>query len=259
MESESNTKTMRCKTCYEEYDPCEAGTCNMCYEMASEAKEQLLQEFKELERAYEQLDDKVAFLRLWSPVDQAHRGSPDPVFPDVVLVAPDDGLPPVPVPAHKAVLVNRSPVFKAMLEHEMEESRSGTIKISGVSYDVLRAFVNYLYTAEAWLDKQMACDLLVFAEKYQVNHLKGFCEKFLVSKLNWDNSLWTYAFAHQHGAKLLLDAAFTFITHNIHNLTKTKEYKELVEKDARLVVEIYEAFLSKRLNTTVFKYTSKEP
>ncbi|KHG29006.1 hypothetical protein F383_35845 [Gossypium arboreum] len=70
--------------------------------------------------------------------------------------------------------VNHSPVFKAMLENEMEESKSGTIKISDVSYDALRAFVNYLYTAESWLDEQMACDLLVLTEKYQVKHLKGF-------------------------------------------------------------------------------------
>ncbi|KAE8735107.1 BTB/POZ domain-containing protein [Hibiscus syriacus] len=139
-------------------------------------------------------------------------------------------------------IANRSPVFKAMLENEMEESRRGTIKISDVSYDALRAFVNYLCTAEAWLDEQMACDLLVLAEKYQVKHLKGFCEKFLLSKLNWDNSLLTYAFAHQHDAKLVLDAALSLITYNMDKLTKKEEYIELVEKDPRLVVEIYEAY-----------------
>jgi len=48
-----------------------------------------------------------------------------------------------------------------MLESEMEESRSGIIKIYDVSYDVLRAFVHYMYTAEALLDEQMASDLLV--------------------------------------------------------------------------------------------------
>ncbi|KAE8714330.1 BTB/POZ domain-containing protein [Hibiscus syriacus] len=249
-ESESDAETLRCISCKEEYAARDAGTCKECYEEAGETEE-------ELRREIEDLKAKVAFLRFWSPLDHAHRGSPTspgPVFPDVVLVASDDvspGLPPV--PAHKAVLVNRSPVFKAMLENEMEESRSGTIKISDVSYDALRAFVNYLYTAEAWLDEQMACDLLVLAEKYQVKRLKGFCEKFLVSKLNWDNSLMTYAFAHQHGAKLVLDAALSLITDNMDKLTKKEEYMELVEKDARLVVEIYEAYLSKQINTAVLK------
>ncbi|PPD96539.1 hypothetical protein GOBAR_DD06424 [Gossypium barbadense] len=203
-ESEIDTETMRCISCKEMHAE--------CYGEASETEE-------ELKREIEDLKIKV------SSLDHAHRGastSPGSLFPDVVLV------------------VNRSPVFKAMLENETEESRSGTIKISEVSYNALRAFVNYLYTAEAWLDEQRACDL-VLAEKYQVKYLKGFYKKFLVSKLNWDNSLMTYVFAHQHSAKLL---------------TKKEEYMELVKKDPRLVMEIYEAYLSKQVNTTFLKDTS---
>lgn len=143
-----------------------------------------------------------------------------------------------------------------MLENEMEESRTGTIKIGDVSYDALRAFVNYLYTAEACLDVQMACDLLVLAEKYQVKHLKTYCEKFLVSKLNWDSSIMSYSFAHQHNAKLMLDSALSLITDNMDKLTTKAEYVDLVEKDPRLVVEIYEAYLSKQVNTAAHKDSS---
>lgn len=146
-----------------------------------------------------------------------------------------------------------------MLDNEMEESRSGTIKISDVSYEVLRAFVNYLYTAEACLDEQMACELLVLAEKYQVKHLKTFCESFMVSKLNWDSSVVNFAFAHQHNAKHLLDSALSLITDNMDKLTKQEEYMELVEKDPRLVVEIYEAYLSKQVNTAANKDSSVKP
>ncbi|KAL0365919.1 UNVERIFIED_CONTAM: BTB/POZ domain-containing protein [Sesamum radiatum] len=125
---------------------------------------------------------------------------------------------------------SRSPVFRAMLENEMEESISGTIRISDVSYDALRAFVNYLYTAEACLDEQMACDLLILAEKYQVKHLKTYCEKYLMSRLNWENSLPYYAFAYQHGAKSLLDAALSLIMDNMDKLSKQEEYMELCEE-----------------------------
>ncbi|KAL0391771.1 UNVERIFIED_CONTAM: BTB/POZ domain-containing protein [Sesamum radiatum] len=133
---------------------------------------------------------------------------------------------------------SRSPVFRAMLENEMEESISGTIRISDVSYDALRAFVNYLYTAEACLDEQMACDLLILAEKYQVKHLKTYCEKYLMSRLNWENSLPYYAFAYQHSAKSLLDAALSLIMDNMDKLSKQEEYMELVEKDPRMVVNL---------------------
>uniref|UniRef100_A0A5B7AIU1 BTB domain-containing protein n=1 Tax=Davidia involucrata TaxID=16924 RepID=A0A5B7AIU1_DAVIN len=253
-ESESEVSTMKCLSCKEDYEARDAGTCRECYEEASETEE-------ELKREIDDLKAKVAFLRFWTPLDHHHHQRFTPCFTDVVLVASADesGKPaanPVPVPAHKAVLASRSPVFRAMLENEMEESLSGTIKISDVSHDALRSFVNYLYTAEACPDEQMACDLLVLAEKYQVKHLKTYCEKFMVSKLNWENSLLSYAFAHQHNAKNLLDASLSFIMDNMDKLSKREEYMELVEKDPRLVVEIYEAYLSKQVNTAAPKDSS---
>ncbi|XP_010269092.1 PREDICTED: BTB/POZ domain-containing protein At4g08455 [Nelumbo nucifera] len=245
-ETETRTRRMRCISCREEYRACDAGTCKECYEEASETEE-------ELKREIEDLKAKVAFLRFLSPVDDQYSSC----FTDVVLVASsDDDCGEAAVRAHKAVLVSRSPVFKAMLENEMEERRSGTIKISDVSYDVLRSFVHYLYTAEALLDEQMAYDLLVLAEKYQVKHLKGFCEKFITSKLNWNSAVMSYAFAHQHNAKHLLETSLSLIIDNMEKLTKREEYKELVEKDPRLVVEIYEAYLAKQVNTAAPKDSS---
>ncbi|KAF5749074.1 BTB/POZ domain-containing protein [Tripterygium wilfordii] len=239
-------RRMKCVSCREEYGAHDAGTCKECYEEASETEEELKQEIDDLKA-------KVAFLRF----DNHHH---KPSFTDVVLVASDDSSTSVPVsvPAHKAVLMSRSPVFKAMLETEMEGSRSGTIKISGMSYDALRAFVNYLYTAEAGLDEQTAYDIFVLAEKYQVKHLKAYCEKFLVSKLNWDNSVRSYAFAQQHNAKLVLDAALSMITDDMVKLTKREEYVELVEKDPRLVVKIYEAYLAKQFNTAAHMDSSSK-
>ncbi|KAF3976396.1 hypothetical protein CMV_000416 [Castanea mollissima] len=212
------TTTMKCLSCQASYESRDSGTCKECYEEANETEE-------DRKREIEDLKAKVAFLRFWSPFDPQHLSRPNgPCFTDVVLVASsDDGSssgPPIPVPAHKAVLISRSPVFKAMLENEMEESRSGTIKIG------------------------------------DVKHLKAYCEKFLVSKLNWENSMLSYAVAHQHNAKLMLDAALSVITDNMDKLTKREEYAELVEKDPRLIVEIYEAYLSKQVNTAAHKDSS---
>lgn len=241
---------MKCVSCKDEYGAVDAGTCRECYEEASETEEELKLEIEELKA-------KVNFLRFWAPLDSrphhSHR-STTPCFTDVLLVAfdEDSGKPitnSVPVPANKAVLASRSPVFRAMLETEMEESLSGTIKLSDVSYDALRAFVNYLYTAEACLDDEMACDLLVLGDKYEVKHLKSYCEKFLISKLNWETSLMSYSFAHRHNANNLLEAALSLILDNMDQLSKREEYMELLEKDPRLLVEIYEAYLSKQVNT----------
>ncbi|XP_072970697.1 BTB/POZ domain-containing protein At4g08455 [Typha angustifolia] len=235
---------MWCQSCREEYEEEDAGTCKECYEEASETEE-------ELKREIEDLKAKIAFLRLSSPLD-LHSYSSSTT--DLLLHASSasSSCSPAPaVPAHRAILISRSPVFKAMLENEMEESRSGVIKIYDVSYDVLRSFVHYLYTAEVLLDEQVACDLLVLAEKYQVKHLKAFCEKFMTSKVNNENAIASYAFAHRHNAKQLLEAALSLIMDNMAALTEREEYKELVEKDPRLVVEIYESYLTRQVNTAV--------
>lgn len=254
-------KVGKCLSCREEYKKVDAGTCKECYEEASETEE-------ELKREIDDLKAKIAFLRLCNPLDSKFTNT----YTDLLLYGvsdsgdasthasegtdlllhgvSDSGDPSISiltaaVPAHRAVLITRSPVFKAMLENEMEESKTRTIKIQDVSYDVLRTFVKYLYTAEVAVDEEMACNLLVLAEKYQVTHLKAFCEKFMTSKVNSENAIASYAFAHQHRAKKLMETALSLIVDNMAELTRRAEYKELVEKDPRLVVEIYEAYLTR--------------
>ncbi|XP_018723901.2 BTB/POZ domain-containing protein At4g08455 [Eucalyptus grandis] len=186
----------------------------------------------------------------------------------VLMIAAEGGPkggPSMPVPVHRDILVivsfyllgmSRSPIFKAMLVNEMEESRSDTIKISDMSYDALHAFVNFLH-AEACVNEQMACELLVSAEKYQVEQLKAYCEKFLVSKLNWDNSIKYYAFAHQHNAKHLLEAATSLISDNLDKLRKRQEYPLLVEEDPCLGLELLKACLVRWENNAALDTSAK--
>eukprot|EP00252_Welwitschia_mirabilis_P002310 TRINITY_DN12227_c0_g2_i1.p1 TRINITY_DN12227_c0_g2~~TRINITY_DN12227_c0_g2_i1.p1 ORF type:complete len:261 (+),score=58.93 TRINITY_DN12227_c0_g2_i1:277-1059(+) len=232
-------ETMICISCKEDYMPSSAGTCRECYEEASETEEELKKEIEELK-------SRIGFLKTWASEAMLDN------YTDVILQLPDGSK----INAHRAVLISKSPVFKAMLENEMEESRSRTIKISDSTYDVLRSFVHYLYTAEAFPDEQRAYELLVLAEKYQVKHLKTVCENHITSRLNKDNAIMCFAFAHQHNAKHLREAALSIIIENMHAFTAREEYEELVDKDPRLVVEIYEAYLAKQVNIAAKECTS---
>ncbi|GAB2289792.1 hypothetical protein Dimus_024097 [Dionaea muscipula] len=228
------------------------GTCKECYLEARDTAEELRRENKKLKA-------NVDFLRHSSPwshddrIEYHPRSSP--LSSDVTLIASDDS-PHVPIPANKFVLASRSPVFKAMLENAMEESISGIIKISDVTYDSLHAFVNYLYTADVCLDDKIASELLVLAEKYQIKHLNEFCQKYLVSSLNWDNLVSNYVFAYQHSAGILLEASLSIITNNMDKFMNTDDYGELVKEDPSCVVGIFEAYMQKQVNIVAKKGSS---
>ncbi|KAJ3683477.1 hypothetical protein LUZ60_013704 [Juncus effusus] len=239
---------MYCQSCREEYGEEEAGTCKECYEEASETEE-------ELHREIDHLKSLLSFLRL----DPPSASSPDASAGILLLRSvPGDGDRETGgeesgVTAHRAVLVSRSPVFRAMLETQMSESRSGVIKIPDTSAKVLQSFINYLYTAETTLDEEITPDLLILSEKYQVIHLKSSCERFMTSKVNCENAIRFYEFASKYGAKQLCEASLSLIVENMASLKEREEYKELVERDPRLVVEIYEAYLNRQVNLVGLK------
>ncbi|XP_021815274.1 BTB/POZ domain-containing protein At4g08455-like [Prunus avium] len=201
-------RNMKCMTCKGKYDG-DAGACKQCYE---------------------DLKAKVALLTM------PHQFSIS-FAPDLSLFACDDGHPdgPVQVSAHTVVLASRSPVFGAILDNGATEIHFYELMLGD-----LCDFVNYLYTAEICLDQKLARTLLGVAEKYQLHHLKDLCQKFLVSNLNWDNSLATYTFGHDRNDKQIIDAALKLITNNIEKLASSDEYAELKRSHPQLVIEIYE-------------------
>ncbi|CAL2241984.1 unnamed protein product [Prunus armeniaca] len=168
-------------------------------------------------QCYEDLKAKVAFLAM-------SNRYPLTFCTDVVLHASDDGHSggPARAMAHEAVLASRSPVFKALLHNETKE-----IHIYELSLQEL------------------------VAEKYQLHHLKDLCQKFLVSNLNWDNSLATYTFGHDHNDKQIIDAALMLITNNIEKLASSDEYADIKRSHPQLVIKIYEHIVASSTTPSV--------
>ncbi|KAK7281213.1 hypothetical protein RIF29_08992 [Crotalaria pallida] len=133
-----------------------------------------------------------------------------------------------------------------MFQNHMKESKH-VIKVADVSYVALHSFVNYLYTAEVCLENQMALGLFILAERYQVNHLKAYCEKFLIAELNEVNAISTYTFAKQHNAKRLLDSTLTWIVDNKEQFVRSEAYVKLKRTNPGIVADILEACFSNDL------------
>ena len=87
---------------------------------------------------------------------------------DVVLVSSDG----IKIPVHRAVIISRSPVFSAMFDNDMTESRTGRCGISDVDGDTLAIVVKYMYCgcSESELEQHTE-KILLAADKYQLKAL----------------------------------------------------------------------------------------
>lgn len=76
----------------------------------------------------------------------------------------------------------RSPVFKAMFEHEMEERKQNRVEITDVDHEVMQEMLRFLYTAKAPNLEKMAADLLAAADKVRkIRFIQTLCRESLLS------------------------------------------------------------------------------
>eukprot|EP01084_Bolivina_argentea_P159432 277665_1 len=90
--------------------------------------------------------------------------------------------------ANRLFLSLISPVFKAMLYGEMQESKQNAeIEINDIHPDAFEAVLNYAYCNDPKLSPSNIIGVYVIADKYQISSLLHICSKFVASNLNNDN------------------------------------------------------------------------
>jgi speckle-type POZ protein len=163
----------------------------------------------------------------------------------VILPGPkESGSTTVEFPAHKVILAARSPVFAKMFEHDMQESANNKVKVDDIQPDVFKVVLTYMYTGQvpkfSTGENNVVYELLYAADKYQLDDLKLFCERQLVSILNFQNAARIIQFAHLHNAPELKKATLQFISKNVMNVRATKEWEQ-VKQCPEIVDEIIQA------------------
>ncbi|XP_078539545.1 speckle-type POZ protein-like A [Lissotriton helveticus] len=114
--------------------------------------------------------------------------------------------------SHKSILAARSPVFNAMFEHEMEESRKNRVHIKDVDPVVFRELMGFIYTGKSPPNlKQIADNLLAAADKYALDRLKVMCEEALSGNVTVENVAANLVLADMHNAKQLKTRAIDYI------------------------------------------------
>ncbi|KAI0615951.1 TD and POZ domain-containing protein 5, partial [Pyrenophora tritici-repentis] len=115
--------------------------------------------------------------------------------------------------AHKAMLAARSPVFRAMFEHQMEERLTNCVEMHDLDPHVFKEMMGFIYTGKAphLHSHSMACDLLAAADRYGMEGLMVLCEDALSRNLSVENAAHTLILADLHSAQQLKTQALDFI------------------------------------------------
>ncbi|KAF7104867.1 hypothetical protein CFC21_105731 [Triticum aestivum] len=123
--------------------------------------------------------------------------------------------------AHRCVLAARSKVFMAQLFGPMKETtaQTGVIHIKDMEASVFRALLSFIYTDSfPFMEEDNGQEveasennLLVAADRYDVQRLKCICEEQLSEHICVRMVMSTLALAEQHHCQGLKEACFKFI------------------------------------------------
>lgn len=109
----------------------------------------------------------------------------DGIYTDITINA-SDGC----VGAHRAVLAARSPVFRSMFSHNLQEKELSIINIPDMTVESCQALLSYLYGCighKEFLHHRLS--LLRAADKYDIADLKEACHVSLLEDIDAKNVL----------------------------------------------------------------------
>ena len=147
---------------------------------------------------------------------------------------------------HKIVLSCQSQVFKTMIKNKsLTEKKKGIMKIeeNDISSDVMEQLLYFLYHDKVKNAKMINPDLLVAADKYNIQGLLDECCKHFESKLSLQNALDILVLAETTNQKNLFDTASRFVGKNLGKLDKSSAYQEMVNENPKMFTRVFSKML----------------
>ena len=147
---------------------------------------------------------------------------------------------------HKVVLSCQSEVFKTMIKNKsLTEKKTGIMKIeeNDISSDIMEQLLYFLYHDKVKNAKMIKPDLLIAADKYNIQGLSDECCKYFESKLSLKNALDILVLAESTNQKNLFDSASRFVGKNLGKLDKSSAYQEMVNENPKMFTRVFSKML----------------
>jgi len=142
--------------------------------------------------------------------------------------------------AHKVILCQNE-YFQAMFSGAggLKEAHLKEVPIHGVSYDVFKALLYYIYTWEMGdISPDIVVELFESANQFQIESLRHCCEAYLCNLLSKENVCQLFHLADIFKSLFLKEECFDFIVMNHWALCKMKDYLEM-NAELRQEIEDY--------------------
>ena len=145
-------------------------------------------------------------------------------------------------PAHRFVLVARSPVFAAMFSHEMKESLERKVVLDDLSSDLVSCLLRFIYTGECAPTKLVGdvpfwSQMMLCGKRFQMDDLVRLSASKLADLLHVETVTDCLLVAVKCDCAALVQVCTDFVKGGqLPDVLKTKAYKELDAEALRIVV-----------------------
>lgn len=155
-------------------------------------------------------------------------------------------------PAHKLVLMIRSPVFRAMLSSSVRASKEHVINIPDICPDMFNKLLEFIYTDRVADLDAVAEDLVELADKYQVQTLKQVCLEELCISINIENAARMILLADRLNAEIMFKYVTEYIRINAETVIQTEGYKLMEAANPYLALMIFKNFSALKIEGKLF-------
>jgi speckle-type POZ protein len=140
---------------------------------------------------------------------------------------------------HSHILVARSPVFAAMFQHEMKETKTGQVSIQDIQPCTFKQMLHYIYSGRLSLPltETSAKRLFEAADKYDIGDLKEECIDFLLTCINVNNVINLMAWAHIHSVDQLTEETLKFTSLHGKEISKQRDWENLTKNYPEVCLE----------------------
>ncbi|XP_008556027.1 TD and POZ domain-containing protein 1 [Microplitis demolitor] len=143
------------------------------------------------------------------------------------------------IPAHKALLMNRNNVFRAMLTSDTQSTKNNVINIFDMDSEILEKLLEFIYTDNVTNLDGVAERLYEVADKYQIPALKKLCEESLCKNITVGNAVKYLVLLNRYNAnRKFLNYIADFIAINSKIISETEEYKALLNTNPALLLAV---------------------